>query len=132
MKRIILFFIIIFCINSCYDIAYVGIADRYMGVFRSRQQIFGSGYNQYLFLNIKSGGLIMYFGEKDDTNIDGLPAYRDERIDFRNFIGDGNVYNFSNNDYVGKLVFRSDDQVEVTIKGQGIFNLNNIVCDRVK
>lgn len=74
----------------------------------------------------------MYFGEKDDTDIDGLPAYRDERIDFRNFIGDGNVYNFSNNDYVGKLVFRSDDQVEVTIKGQGIFNLDNIVCDRVK
>lgn len=130
MKRIILFIIIIFCIISCYDTIYVGISDRYMGVFRSRQQIFGSGYNKYLFLNIKSGGLIIYFGGEKDNNINGLPEYTNERIDFRNFTGNENVYNFYNNDYVGKLVFYSDDQVAVTLKGQGIFNLENIICDR--
>ncbi|MEI0619151.1 hypothetical protein [Brachyspira pilosicoli] len=128
-KRIVLFFIVIICICSCYDIVYVGIADRYMGIFQSRQKIFGDGYDKYLYLNIKSGGLIIYFGGEGDTDIENLPGY--ERINFINFIGDGNVYNFSNNDYVGKLVFRSDNQVEVTIKGQGIFNLENIVCDKL-
>lgn len=127
-KRIVLFFIVIICISSCYDIAYVGIADRYMGTFRSREPIFSDGYDKYLFLNIKSGGVIIYFGGENDTDITGVPGY--ERIEYINFIGDGNVYNFSNNDYVGKLVFRSDNQVEVTIKGQGIFNLENIVCDK--
>ncbi|ADK32275.1 hypothetical protein E6A47_08125 [Brachyspira pilosicoli] len=130
-KRILLFFIIITCISSCYDIAYVGISDRYMGTFRSREPIFSDGYDRYLFLNIKSGGLVTYFGGSGDSNINGLPEYENERISFINFIGDGNVYNFSNNDYVGKLVFRSDNQVEVTMKGQGVFNLNNIICDRV-
>lgn len=127
-KRILLFFIIITCISSCYDIAYVGISDRYMGRFRSREPLFGDGYDKYLYLDIKSGGLIIYFGGYGDTNMDMVPGY--DRINFINFIGDGNVYNFSNNDYVGKLVFRSDNQVEVTIKGQGIFNLENIVCDK--
>ena len=130
MKRIILLFIVIICIYSCYDIAYVGISDRYMGTFRSRQEILGKGYDKYLYVNVKSGGLIVYFGGEGDSDINGIPEYENERINFINFIGDGNVYNFSNNDYTGKLVFRSDDQVEVTINGQGIFNLKNIVCDR--
>ncbi|MEI0541883.1 hypothetical protein R4L22_08850 [Brachyspira pilosicoli] len=128
-KRILLFFIIITCISSCYDIAYVGISDRYMGRFRSREPIFGDGYDKYLYLDIKSGGLIIYFGGYGDTNMDMVPGY--DRINFINFIGDGNVYNFSNNDYVGKLVFRSDNQVEVTINGQGIINHNNVVCDKI-
>lgn len=132
MKKIILFFIIIICISSCYDVAYVGISDRYMGTFRSREPIFGSGYNKYLYLNIKSGGLIIYFAGEDNPDIDWIPGYEDERISFINFIGDGNVYNLYNNDYACKLVFRSDNQVEVTINGQGVFNLNNIVCDRIK
>lgn len=128
MKRIILFFVIIICIYSCYDIAYVGISDRYMGTFRSRQKI-SNGYDKYLYVNVKSGGVIIYFGGENDTDISGVLGY--DRIEYINFIGDGNVYNFSNNDYVGKLVFRSDNQVEVTIKGQGIFNLENIVCDKL-
>ncbi|MBW5382749.1 hypothetical protein [Brachyspira pilosicoli] len=128
-KRILLFFIIITCINSCYDIAYVGIADRYMGTFRSREPIFSDGYDKYLYLNVRSGGLILYFGGKDDDDAIEKPGL--ERIEYINFIGDGNVYNFSNNDSVGKLVFRSDNQVEVTVKGQGIFNLENIVCDKL-
>ena len=127
-KRILLFFIIIICIYSCYDIAYVGISDRYMGTFRSREEILGNGYDKYLYVNIRSGGIILYFGGENDTDVVGIPGY--ERIEYLNFIGDGSVYNFSNNDYTGKLVFRSDDQVEVTINGQGIFNLKNIVCDR--
>lgn len=129
MKRIILFFIIIICIYSCYDIAYVGISDRYMGTFRSRQKIIGNRYDKYLYVNVKSGGVIIYFGEENHTDITGVPGY--DRINFINFIGDGNVYNFSNNDYVGKLVFRSDNQVEVTINGQGIINHNNVVCDKI-
>ena len=128
MKKMVLLFIII-CIYSCYDIAYVGISDRYMGTFRSREPILGVGYDKYLYVNVKSGGIVMYFGDENDTDIAGLPGY--ERIEYINFIGDGNVYNFSNNDSVGKLVFRSDNQVEVTVKGQGIFNLENIVCDKL-
>lgn len=131
MKRIILLFIVIICINSCYDIAYVGIADRYMGVFRSREPILGSGYDKYLFLNVKSGGLITYFGAYENTDIDGLPEYTNERINFINFIGDGNVYNLYNSDYSCKLVFLSDKQVEVTINGQGIFNIVNVTCDKI-
>ena len=49
-----------------------------------------------------------------------------------NFIGDGNVYNLYNSDYSCKLVFRSDNQVEVTMKGQGVFNIENVVCDKIK
>ena len=100
-----------------------------MGTFRSRQKVFGEGYDKYLYVNVKSGGIVMYFGDENDTDIAGLPGY--ERIEYINFIGDGNVYNFSNNDSVGKLVFRSDNQVEVTIKGQGIINHNNVVCDKI-
>ncbi|MEI0531102.1 hypothetical protein R4I97_06035 [Brachyspira pilosicoli] len=128
MKRIILFFIIIICIISCYDIAYVGISDRYMGTFRSREPIFGTGYDKYLYVNVKSGGAIIYFGGEGDTDMSGVPGY--ERIEYINFIGDGNVYNLYNSDYSCKLVFRSDSQVEVTMKGQGIFNLENVICDR--
>lgn len=127
MKRIILFFVIIICIYSCYDIAYVGISDRYMGTFRSRQKI-SNGYDKYLYVNVKSGGVIIYFGGENDTDISGVLGY--DRIEYINFIGDGNVYNLYNSDYSCKLVFRSDNQVEVTIKGQGIFNLENIVCDK--
>lgn len=129
MKRIILFFIIIICIYSCYDIAYVGISDRYMGTFRSRQKVFGEGYDKYLFLNIKSGGVIIYFGGENNTDITGVPGY--ERIEYINFIGDGSVYNLYNSDYSCKLVFLSDNQVEVTINGQGIINHNNVVCDKI-
>ncbi|MEI0611501.1 hypothetical protein [Brachyspira pilosicoli] len=129
MKRIILFFVIIICINSCYDIAYVGISSRYEGTFRSRQKILGDGYDKYLYANIRSGGLILYFGGEDDDDSVEKPGL--ERIEYMNFIGDGNVYNFSNNDSVGKLVFRSDNQVEITVKGQGVFNLENIVCDKL-
>lgn len=129
MKRIILFFIIIICIYSCYDIAYVGISDRYMGTFRSRQKIFGKGYDKYLYVNVKSGGVIIYFGEENHTDITGVPGY--DRIEYINFIGDGNVYNLYNSDYSCKLVFRSDNQVEVTIKGQGIVNIENVICDKI-
>ncbi len=129
MKRIILLFIVIICISSCYDIAYVGISDRYMGTFRSRRKIFGDVYDKYLYVNIRSGGIILYFGGENDTDVVGIPGY--ERIEYLNFIGDGSVYNFSNNDSVGKLVFRSDNQVEVTVKGEGIFNLENVVCDKL-
>ncbi|WP_456060372.1 hypothetical protein [Brachyspira pilosicoli] len=129
MKRIILFFVIIICIYSCYDIAYVGISDRYMGTFRSRQKI-SNGYDKYLYVNVKSGGVIIYFGGENDTDISGVLGY--DRIEYINFIGDGNVYNLYNSDYSCKLVFRSDNQVEVTINGQGIFNQNNTVCDRIK
>lgn len=128
-KRIVLFFIVIICICSCYDIVYVGIADRYMGTFRSRNPLFGANYDKYLYVNVKSGGVIIYFGGENDTDITGVPGY--DSIEYINFIGDGNVYNFSDNDYVGKLVFRSDNQVEVKINGQGIFNLGNIVCDKI-
>lgn len=131
MKKIIPLFVIIICISSCYDIAYVGISDRYMGTFRSREPILGSGYNRYLFLNIKSGGLITYFGSYGDTDINGIPEYTNERITFINFIGDGNVYNFSNNEYTGKLIFYSDKQAEITMKGNGIFNLEKIICDKI-
>lgn len=129
MKRIILLFIVIICISSCYDIAYVGISDRYMGTFKSRQKIAGK-YNKYLYVNVKSGGVIIYFGGENDTDITGVPGY--DRIEYINFIGDGSVYNLYNSDYSCKLVFRSDNQVEVTINGQGIFNQNNTVCDRIK
>ena len=128
-KRILLFFIIIICIYSCYDIAYVGISDRYMGTFRSRQKVFGERYDKYLFLNIKSGGVIIYFGGENDTDITGVPGY--PRIEYINFIGDGNVYNLYNSDYSCKLVFLSDKQVEVTINGQGIFNIVNVTCDKI-
>lgn len=128
MKRIILFFIIIFCINSCYDIAYVGISDRYMGTFKSRQKI-ADKYNKYLYVNVKSGGVIIYFGGENDTDITGVPGY--DRIGYINFIGDGNVYNLYNSDYSCKLVFLSDNQVEVTMKGQGIVNIENVVCDKI-
>ena len=121
MKRIILLFIVIICIYSCYDIAYVGISDRYMGTFRSRKPL-SDKYDKYLYVNVKSGGVIIYFGGENDTDIDGLRGY--ERIEYINFIGDGNVYNLYNSDYSCKLVFRSDNQVEVTMKGQGIFNLD--------
>ena len=80
MKRIILLFIVIICIISCYDIAYVGISDRYMGTFRSRQKVFGEGYDKYLYVNIKSGGVIIYFGGENDTDIAGVPGY--ERIEY--------------------------------------------------
>lgn len=129
MKRIILFFIIIICIYSCYDIAYVGISDRYMGTFKSRQKIFGKGYDKYLYVNVKSGGVIIYFGEENHTDITGVPGY--DRIEYINFIGDGNVYNLYNSDYSCKLVFLSDKQVEVTINGQGIFNIVNVTCDKL-
>ena len=129
MKKIIPLFVIIICIISCYDIAYVGISDRYMGTFRSRQKVFGERYDKYLFLNIKSGGVIIYFGGENDTDIAGVPGY--ERIEYINFIGDGNVYNLYNSDYSCKLVFRSDNQVEVTMKGQGIFNIENVTCDKL-
>ncbi|WP_157150578.1 hypothetical protein [Brachyspira sp. SAP_772] len=131
IKRIILFFIIIICINSCYDIAYVGISDRYMGTFKSREKLFGEGYDKYLYLNIRSGGLITYFGGEGDSDINGIPEYEDERITFINFIGDGNVYSFSNNEYTGKIIFYSDEQASITMKGNGIFNLQNIICDKV-
>lgn len=129
MKRIILFFIIIICIYSCYDIAYVGISDRYMGTFRSRQKIFVNRYDKYLYVNVKSGGVIIYFGEENHTDITGVPGY--DRIEYINFIGDGNVYNLYNSDYSCKLVFLSDKQVEVTINGQGIFNIVNVTCDKI-
>lgn len=129
MKRIILFFIIIICIYSCYDIAYVGISDRYMGTFRSRNPLFGANYDKYLYVNVKSGGVIIYFGGENDTDITGVPGY--DSIEYINFIGDGNVYNLYNSDYTCKLVFRSDNQVEVTINGQGIINHNNVVCDKI-
>ena len=129
MKKIIPLFVIIICIISCYDIAYVGISDRYMGTFRSRQKVFGERYDKYLFLNIKSGGVIIYFGGENDTDIAGVPGY--ERIEYINFIGDGNVYNLYNSDYSCKLVFRSDNQVEVTMKGQGIVNIENVICDKL-
>lgn len=128
MKRIILFFIIIICIYSCYDIAYVGISDRYMGTFKSRQKI-ADKYNKYLYVNVKSGGVIIYFGGENDTDITGVPGY--DSIEYINFIGDGNVYNLYNSDYTCKLVFRSDNQVEVTINGQGIFNIVNVTCDKL-
>lgn len=129
MKKITLLFVIIICIISCYDIAYVGISDRYMGTFRSRQKVFGERYDKYLFLNIKSGGVIIYFGGENDTDITGVPGY--PRIEYINFIGDGNVYNLYNSDYSCKLVFRSDNQVEVTMKGQGIVNIENVICDKL-
>lgn len=129
MKKIIPLFVIIICIISCYDIAYVGISDRYMGTFRSRQKVFVERYDKYLFLNIKSGGVIIYFGGENDTDIAGVPGY--ERIEYINFIGDGNVYNLYNSDYSCKLVFRSDNQVEVTMKGQGIVNIVNVICDKL-
>ena len=125
-KRIVLFFIVIICICSCYDIVYVGIADRYMGTFRSRNPLFGANYDKYLYVNVKSGGVIIYFGGENDTDITGVPGY--DSIEYINFIGDGNVYNLYNSDYTCKLVFRSDNQVEVTINGQGIINHNNVVC----
>lgn len=128
MKKIILFFIIIICIYSCYDIAYVGISDRYMGTFKSRQKI-ADKYNKYLYVNVKSGGVIIYFGGENDTDITGVPGY--PRIEYINFIGDGNVYNLYNSDYSCKLVFLSDKQVEVTINGQGIFNIVNVTCDKI-
>lgn len=128
-KRIVLFFIVIICICSCYDIVYVGIADRYMGTFRSRNPLFGANYDKYLYVNVKSGGVIIYFGGENDTDITGVPGY--DRIEYINFIGDGNVYNLYNSDYTCKLVFRSDNQVEVTINGQGIINHNNVVCDKI-
>ena len=128
MKKIIPLFVIIICIISCYDIAYVGISDRYMGTFKSRQKI-ADKYYKYLYVNVKSGGVIIYFGGENDTDIAGVPGY--ERIEYINFIGDGNVYNLYNSDYSCKLVFRSDNQVEVTMKGQGIFNLENVVCDKI-
>ncbi|WP_295295316.1 hypothetical protein [uncultured Brachyspira sp.] len=128
MKKIIQLFVIIICIYSCYDIAYVGISDRYMGTFKSRQKI-ADKYNKYLYVNVKSGGVIIYFGGENDTDITGVPGY--PRIEYINFIGDGNVYNLYNSDYSCKLVFRSDNQVEVTMKGQGIFNLENVVCDKI-
>ena len=128
MKKILLLFIIV-CINSCYDIAYVGISDRYMGTFRSRQKIVGEGYDKYLYVNIKSGGVIIYFGGENDTDMSGVPGY--DRIEYINFIGDGNVYNLYNSDYSCKLVFLSDNQVEVTMKGQGIVNIENVICDKL-
>lgn len=128
MKRIILFFVIIICISSCYDIAYVGISDRYMGTFGSREPL-SNNYDKYLYVNVKSGGVIIYFGGENDTDITGVPGYK--RIEYINFIGDGNVYNLYNSDYSCKLVFRSDNQVEVTMKGQGIFNLENVICDKI-
>lgn len=129
MKKIIPLFVIIICISSCYDIAYVGIADRYMGTFRSRNPLFGANYDKYLYVNVKSGGVIIYFGGENDTDITGVPGY--DSIEYINFIGDGNVYNLYNSDYTCKLVFRSDNQVEVTINGQGIINHNNVVCDKI-
>ena len=128
MKKIIPLFVIIICIYSCYDIAYVGISDRYMGTFKSRQKI-ADKYNKYLYVNVKSGGVIIYFGGENDTDITGVPGY--DRIGYINFIGDGNVYNLYNSDYSCKLVFLSDNQVEVTIKGQGIFNIENVICDKL-
>ena len=128
MKRIILLFIVIICICSCYDIAYVGISDRYMGTFKSRQKI-ADKYYKYLYVNVKSGGVIIYFGGENDTDIAGVPGY--EPIEYINFIGDGNVYNLYNSDYSCKLVFRSDNQVEVTMKGQGIVNIVNVICDKL-
>lgn len=129
MKRIILLFIVIICISSCYDIAFVGVSDRYMGTFRSREPL-SNNYDKYLYVNVKSGGVIIYFGGENDTDISGVPGY--DRIEYINFIGDGSVYYLYNSDYSCKLVFRSDNQVEVTINGQGIFNQNNTVCDRIK
>ena len=128
MKRIILLFIVIICISSCYDIAYVGISDRYMGTFRSRQKI-SNGYDKYLYVNVKSGGVIIYFGGENYTDISGVPGY--DRIEYINFIGDGSVYYLYNSDYSCKLVFRSDNQVEVTMKGQGIVNIENVDCDKI-
>lgn len=128
MKKIILFFIIIICIYSCYDIAYVGISDRYMGTFRSRKPL-SDNYDRYLYVNVKSGGVIIYFGGENDTDITGVPEY--PRIEYINFIGDGNVYNLYNSDYSCKLVFLSDNQVEVTMKGQGIVNIENVICDKI-
>ena len=72
-----------------------------------------------------------YFGSYGDTDINGIPEYTNERITFINFIGDGNVYNFSNNEYTGKLIFYSDKQAEITMKGNGIFNLEKIICDKI-
>ena len=130
MKKIILLFVIIICIISCYDIAYVGISDRYIGTFKSREPILGSGYDKYLYLNIRSGGATIYFAPDGfNQDVTEVPGY--EHIAYSNFIGDGNVYNLYNSDYSCKLVFRSDNQVEVTMKGQGIFNLENVVCDKI-
>lgn len=103
LKYFLLIFIVFFEV-SCVNELFIGISSRYNGHYRSRDTVLNS--DNYLYIRVSGGGLTIYFGGSNDSNIQGLNY---ESISPYKITGYAeNIYYFETGNFVGTLTFNGN------------------------
>ena len=120
---------IIFLASSCVNNMYVGVPSSYNGHYRSKNAVVND--NNYLFIRVSGGGLTIYFGDENESNIQGLDY---ESIDPYSITGySENTYNFKTANMVGTVMFNgtTDARINLSKITPPTFWADNMILDKI-
>lgn len=108
---------------------YVGVPSSYNGHYRSKNAVVND--NNYLFIRVSGGGLTIYFGDENESNIQGLDY---ESIDPYSITGySENTYNFKTANMVGTVMFNgtTDARINLSKITPPTFWADNMILDKI-
>lgn len=128
LKYYLLIFII-FLAYSCVNNMYVGVNSSYNGHYRSKNPILNE--DNYLFIRVSGGGLTIYFGDTNDSNIQGLDYESINPYDIKGY--SDNIYDFKTVNMVGTVIFNGTTEATIRLSKitPPIFGVEDMSLDKI-